>query len=278
MALPGYLVIVLGDGRFWLYKNDINYCFKHVRNICKFDTTNFDYTKPMKRIYIQLFFLFCSILSLPVLAQNTLRVELVPQNVDSFSVIKNNSLPFTLRLYNDSATNYVDLIDFNYTIDSAGIGAPQLYTDTNNTSGLNYPVVSNATIPANDSVNVTITINAGEPRFKTGPSVVVIWPIRANTSIAGNKVTFHVFVLDPAGIEDQAHMKLRAFVWDNNLAIQREDGIQLNRLQIYDVTGREIMNKQNPAGNTILPLETHGIYIAEITYNHTERKTFRFYY
>ena len=222
VALPGHLVAVLGNRRFWRYKNDINYWFKHVRNICKFDTTNFDYTKPMKRIYVQLLFLFCSILSLPVLAQNTLRVELVPQNIDSFSVIKNNSLPFTLRLYNDSATNYVDLIDFNYTIDSAGAGSPQLYTDTNNISGLSYPVIGNATIPANDSVNVTITINAGEPRFKTGPSVVVIWPIRANTSIAGNNVTIRVFVLDPLGIQDQATMKLRAFVWDNNLAIQEE--------------------------------------------------------
>ncbi|HLP51714.1 MAG TPA: T9SS type A sorting domain-containing protein [Chitinophagales bacterium] len=231
----------------------------------------------MKKLHYYLLILFCALVALPALAQNTLRIEIVPTGTDSFAVIKNGSVPFTLRMHNDSLTDYIGVFDFNYTIDSAGAGSPIQYTDTNGTSGLNYFIVTD-TIFGQDSVDIGITVNAGEPRFKSGPSVVVIWPIRSNGDIAGNQLSFVVNVLDPAGVEEAGETKLRAFRWENNLLIQRQAGVQLNRLRIFDILGREILNKQNPADTTSLPLDNHGVYIAEITYNNNIRKVFRFYY
>lgn len=231
----------------------------------------------MKKIRHLILLLLCTALSAAALAQNTLRIEIIPTGVDSFAVIKNGSLPFTLRMYNDSTTDYVDTIGFNYSIDSAGVGAPVTYTDTNGVSGLSYNIVSD-TIFGQDSIDVTITINAGEPRFKTGPSVVVIWPIRSSNEIAGNNLTFIVNVLTPNGVEDPADIKLRVFMWEDKLFINRQPGIQLNQLKIYDIAGREIFSKQNPADVTTLPLNAHGVYIAEIMYGNNQRSTFRFYY
>lgn len=231
----------------------------------------------MKKLNYFLLLILCAVLAQPALAQNSLRIEIVPPGTDSFSVIKNGSVPFTLRMYNDSLTDYIGVFDFNYTIDSAGAGAPVLYTDTNGASGLNYAIVSD-TIFGKDSVDIGITVNAGEPRFKTGPSVVVIWPIRTNGTIAGNQLTFSVLVMDPAGVEEPGEAKVRAFKWENNLMIQRQAGVQLNRLRIFDILGREILNKQNPTDNTHMPLENHGVYLAEITYNNNQRKVFRFVY
>lgn len=231
----------------------------------------------MKKIRHLILLLFCTALSAAALAQNTLRIEITPAGVDSFAVIKNGSLPFTLRMHNDSTTDYVDTINFNYSIDSAGVGAPVTYTDTNGVSGLIYNIVSD-TIFGQDSIDITITINTGEPRFKTGPSVVVIWPIRSSSEIAGNNLTFIVNVLTPNGVEAPPDIKLRAFMWEDKLFINRQPGIQLNQLKIYDIAGREIFSKQNPADVTTLPLYAHGVYIAEIIYGNNQRSTFRFYY
>ncbi|MFM2307506.1 MAG: hypothetical protein RLZZ367_2175 [Bacteroidota bacterium] len=231
----------------------------------------------MKRLHFYLLLLVCMALVLPVSAANTLRVEIIPQGTDSFSVIKNGSVSFTLRLHNDSLTNYAETLGFNYSIDSAGVGSPVTYTDTNSLSGLSFPVAYD-TIPGRDSTDITITVNASEPRFKTGPSVVVIWPIRTDGTISGNVTTFKVVVLDPAGINEQDDKKLQAFLWNKNLMIQRQSGIQIKQLRVFDILGRELENKLNPTDNTALPLESHGVYIAEITYNSNQRKVFKFYY
>lgn len=231
----------------------------------------------MKKIHHLILLLLCTALSAPAFAQNTLRIEIIPTGSDSFTVIKNSSLPFTLRMHNDSTTHYVDTVTFNYSIDSAGIGAPITYTDTNGVTGLSYNTVTD-TIFGQDSIDVTVTINAGEPRFKSGPSVVVIWPIRSNGEITGNKLSFNINVLNPNGVEDPADVRLRAYIWEDKLLITRHPATQLKQLKIYDILGHEIFSKQNPADVTTLPLNAHGVYVAEIMYGNNQRNTFRFYY
>ena len=225
----------------------------------------------MKRIRrILLVWIGCLFLG-SVFAQNALRIRLDSASLVPTSIDTGNSFPLNVWIINDSNTVYNGVVSFSYLVNSTAYSA----TDTTS-SGIQY--TSNPdSIGAHDSIILQLIVHATGPVFTVGPSVVVIWPV-AFGAAATDSLQFSFTVTHPAlGIAETDNKRLRLFVNDNSLYIEKDPEIQLNRVRIYDVTGRTIADRSNPADNIPLPEMNTGLYMAEANYNNNQRKFFRFY-
>ncbi len=181
---------------------------------------------------------------------------------------------FNIQIFlTNEGSNFIGIIDLAYTIDTSGVDI-----GSSSTSGFEYQPI-NTSIDSNATDTVALIAHVSQPAFKVGPSVVVIWPIAtAGSLIAKDSLRFNIRILeDPAGIDDADAKKLRAFILNDQLYLQKQGEIQLKRVRIYDILGKEILNITNPGDRTTLPQMNTGIYLAEITYNDNKRMVFRFY-
>jgi hypothetical protein len=209
----------------------------------------------------------------PVQAQNAINIAIDSATLLPDTVIANQGSTFNFRVVvrNDSNFTFNGHLLLSYTIDTAN------FFFSNNTSGFEYPAFADSVLTPGETDTTSLIAHVSPPAFKVGgPSVVVIWP-RAFGAYASDSIRFQIIVLDPTGINDPAGDNIRAFIWNNNLQIQKQGEITLKRVRIYDLLGREIVNVPNPSDRTTLPEMPSGVYLTEITYNNNQRKVFRFY-
>ncbi|MES2621412.1 MAG: T9SS type A sorting domain-containing protein [Bacteroidota bacterium] len=223
----------------------------------------------MRKAIRTLFVLLACLLVHSGFSQNALRIQLADTSTIPPSADTATTFSFYVWVINDSAFEYTGQIGFGYKIDTT------VYTTSNTTSGFGY-TTSTDTIPPFDTIAKSITGYVRLPAFKTGPSVVVIWPI-ANGAVATDSLTFNILIGRPQGIEETDTERLQLWVMNSLLHIKRDAEIQLKQVRIYDLLGKEILNRQNPADNIPLPQTAKGIYLAEVIYNDNQRKLFRFY-
>ena len=227
----------------------------------------------MKKVRNLLLILIASFFLQPATGQTIFHIEL-----DSAFALPPDSTAlgstFQIQIYlTNEGSNFNGIIDLAYTADTAGVDI-----GSSATSGFEYQPI-NTSIDSAATDTVALIAHVSQPAFKAGPSVVVIWPIAtAGTLIARDSLRFNIRILeDPAGIDEADAKKLRAFILNNQLYLQKQGEIQLKRVRIYDILGKEILSLANPADRTNLPQMNTGIYLAEITYNDNKRMVFRFY-
>lgn len=211
---------------------------------------------------------------LPVFAQHHLRTSLVLPANDSITVIKDGSFNISLRLYNDSSFGFGGTITVHYKVDTTN------YTDTSATTGLNFATVYD-TISPHDSIGYFITGTASEPRIKSGPSVVVIWPVLIyngnQTRQLGDSVKIQVMVLDPTGInKNEPENRIYAYVFEKSMYIKAPE-INIKHVRIYNTAGQLVQETYNPPAAIPLANTNPGIYIGQITTYDNRQYVFRFY-
>lgn len=187
------------------------------------------------------------------------------------SVTLGSSFSFNAIVRNDSNSIFNGQIGFGYYINA---GAVTTVSDTS--SGLQFSASPAILNPGDTTTGSSITVHVSGPQFIAGPSVVVIWPI-ATSGYALDSLVLHIQVLTPNNISTVDDDKVVAFVINNSLTIKSENEIRLRQVRIFDISGREIMDKQNPSNNITLPEMNTGVYFAEIIYNNNQRKVFRFF-
>lgn len=223
----------------------------------------------MKRVSYLLLIFLLSAMSQSGSAQSMLHIELDTGSVNPSSIALGDTFGVNVVIRNDGPNTVNNPIGFGYSNGSSST------TLSDSLSGVSFNLITD-TIGVGNNVVTRIRVNVSGPFFLAGPSVVVIWPIAPN-ALAKDSLVMHFVVENSVGINEPDDKNIRAFIWNNNLQVLKQGEIQLKRVRIYDILGKEILNQVNPADRTSLPDMAPGIYLAEITYNNNQRKVFRFY-
>ncbi|HLP19323.1 MAG TPA: hypothetical protein VK174_03445 [Chitinophagales bacterium] len=231
----------------------------------------------MKKVRNLLLFILCACSANILHAQTALRIEMHSNSPDGTTIEMGDTFSFAIRIINVDTGTYSGNISLAYKIiddvDSLTyIGT----TGSLDSSGLNfYDGPDN--IPPGDTSYRSIYGRVNTPKFKTGPSVVVIWPIATNNGYAINNMSFSIDIVDPLNISRLTGGNIRVYTGNGNMQIERDGEINIKRVRIYDILGRQLLDVPNPANSMPLPGSGPGIYVAEIIYNNNQRQTFRFY-
>ncbi|HLP51715.1 MAG TPA: T9SS type A sorting domain-containing protein [Chitinophagales bacterium] len=231
----------------------------------------------MKKVRNLLLFIVCTCCANILHAQTALRIEIHSNSPDGTTIEMGDTFSFAIRIINVDTGNYTGIVSLAYSIDDGQDSLTYMgSTGTSDSSGL-YFFEGNTSIPSGDTIIRSISGTVGPPRFKTGPSVVVIWPIATNNGYAINNMSFSIDIVDPLNIGRLAQGRIRVYTGNGNMQIERDEEIAIKRVRIYDILGRQLLDAPNPANSIPLPVSGPGIYVAEIIYNNNQRQTFRFY-
>lgn len=164
----------------------------------------------------------------------------------------------------------------SYTIGYTINGSSQL--TPNSFSGIEHDSEFQTILPG-DSIQDTLTIHPTGPFFSTGPSVVVIWPIR----IVGDSIeiidttTFDIEIKPVIGVgihdPEFGHM----YYSTGRLFYQNDTEIRLKQVRIMDARGAIVMDV--PAMNEQyldIPKLPPGMYIVEAILSNNRHLTFKF--
>lgn len=198
----------------------------------------------------------------------------IRSDIGGFTTVMDTTFMFDVEVRNDSNTAVSGPLTFGYSIDDFNTAVT--YSGSDTSSGISYPP-TNITLNQGDKDTITLTTTVKLPKFKAGPSVVVIWPIVPGAA-ALDSVKFSLLALEPSGFNSITENRLKAFILNNQLQILATGDVALKRLYIYNVAGQQILNQINPSNTTQLPPMRQGIYLAEIIYGNNQRSIFRFYY
>lgn len=172
----------------------------------------------------------------------------------------------------NGGSTYVAPLQLAYSIN--GVLQP-----VDSTSGLTYNNSGALVVlPAGDSLARTIVVNVTSPRFVSGPSVVVIWPISTSSNFPTDSLVLNIFVTPSSGISIWDGDVVKIYTSVNDLILEPDSGIVLKQVRIFDVMGQQVLNNINPSNSMPLPPVSKGIYFAEIIYNENKRKVRSFYH
>ena len=134
-------------------------------------------------------------------------------------------------------------------------------------------------IGAHDSIVADINITITTAYFDIGPDILVVWPIAYDGSLPMFSIDSQIVVVNKGvGFNDLTdELNMKAYYANKQIYLKAEDAeITFNRVRIYDLTGREIMNEATDGEKPIpFNIEPDGIYFVEVTYNGGEKRTYK---
>lgn len=206
-------------------------------------------------------------------AQTPLHIEFAAGPTPPVSIDSGQIFSFNVKVRNDSSSVLRAAIEFGYYINDS------LYIGSDSSSGFGYTSFID-TIASGDTTIRTIFANVRGPAFKTGPSVVVIWPIATGNvqTYAKDSLYFNLAVTQPSSINDIEDNDVRLWLINKELWLVLRSGVIVSRVRIFDVQGKLIKEDLSPSNPIPMPSSSTGIYVAEVTYNQNRKKAFRFYY
>ena len=175
---------------------------------------------------------------------------------------------------NLDTANYAGSYNFAYTING---GAQQVSTSSS-TSGFRY-IPKVLTIASGDSIQDTLLLAPNQPQFMSGPSVVVIWPIKdTGDAIATiDSANFNIEIIFPSstGIGEIIE---GALYYNNGRIMLRETGKnELMQVRIWNANGAEMYYTEGEQAQYIeLPDLPAGMYIAEAVLSNNKRAILKF--
>ncbi len=173
-------------------------------------------------------------------------------------------------LKNNDVSPYTDTVAFKLKINGILNVNQNIFPNPLLNQGLN--------LAAGDSLPITLIAVITPAYYLVGPDILVVWPVANTGGLAHDSIIKQIIVVDHTGLDELTDPHLRLYYRQNLLNIEQNDGyVNLNRVRIFDLQGRELINRQL-AGDTNLPFENYpaGFYLAEITYNGTARRIYRF--
>lgn len=174
---------------------------------------------------------------------------------------------FSIAIFNDSASTFTGIITI-----AGAINGDTIVADTVQTHTLYYPKadISDTILPHSFIVR-SLGINVNNPPFIAGSSGVVIWPIVVGSSnspvIIPDSVSKIITVLYPAGIDEMSARGIKIYMNGFQLVIQNKGDYQLKNIQLYDIAGNLLQQKDiTVSGEVSIDEYAAGVYFAEINF------------
>jgi hypothetical protein len=128
-------------------------------------------------------------------------------------------------------------------------------------------IITFSTINPGDSISLQLTSDyiISNPGYRYGINVIVIWPIASGANTV-DSLEFPVFIMDPNGINElDAAVFLRSYPnpSTDNVYFENTDGIKIETIIIYDISGRVALRNSGQSSISIESLP-QGFYNADI--------------
>jgi hypothetical protein len=139
-------------------------------------------------------FLVCG-LAQQASSQSVFDIQAISPVPDTLNIGQTDSI--YVVMINRGPNLFNGTINFNYSINDS------TYQTPNDTSGLYFNPITTV-VDSGDTVTTIIFIHPNSPKFQTGPSVVVIWPISVVTPIelaTRDSLIFTLEILDTTVID-----------------------------------------------------------------------------
>ncbi len=110
-----------------------------------------------------------------------------------------------------------------------------------------------------------------QPQFSTGDNVVVVWPAIGGDNLGGDSIILHVFIPDPAGVDDKSKVSenpIRITKPGKNLlgvSITSQENI-VEQVRIYSLSGQLLLDEKGQEVLNLSGIPT-GVYIIEVSSN-----------
>lgn len=130
-------------------------------------------------------------------------------------------------------------------------------------------------IPVGDSIPASLFVVITPAYFAVGPDILVVWPKADNGATAHDTIVKTIIVVESTGLQDEDEGKLKIFYDGGQLHFNLKPEIELNRVRIFDLQGREIL-QQNDAAPIPFSAYPPGIYFADLNYNQNKRRILKF--
>lgn len=203
----------------------------------------------MKRILLIHIFSFSILL---VWGQVNLQLSLNPAtSTPPFRVNYGDTLTYDLEIINTDSVAFSGnvFVGFrgsnNVTYDSISLGVLQ--------------------IAPNGFEQRSISIDVQPQYFKTGPEVVVVWPIFDGKN--GNEVADFIYVKNLLnGVVDELNSTGDYFVYHNIIGC-RQCSFAFKRVRIFDLNGNVVVTQEFPAIPFELPVYNAGLYLVQLEAN-----------
>lgn len=134
---------------------------------------------------------------------------------------------------------------------------------------------NNVNIPVGDSVPASLFVVITPAYFAVGPDILVVWPKADNGATAHDTLVKTIIVVDALDIQDEGVERLRLFYEQGQLHLNLPEGIELNRVRIFNQEGM-LLGEQKDTGPVPFSGYPGGIYLADVVYNQNKRQTIRF--
>lgn len=175
------------------------------------------------------------------------------------TVSTNATYSFGFRVANVGNTIYSGTIDFDFLVDSINPGSLQ-----------SFGVWQVGGFAPGDSVIIPVSNYAFSLNtFNLGDNVVVVWPRGLGNSNALDSLTFHVYVTNLSGINEneKRNSDLRIFPNPSKDIINfTSEKNMIDEVRIYDVSGRLALESKSHL-NIFTAQLTEGVYIAEVKFS-----------
>jgi hypothetical protein len=181
-------------------------------------------------------------------------------NKDTFNI--GDTLRITSFVHNFDTATYHDYISFGLKINGIQNVNQVLFPNPY------YDQVIN--INPGDSIIANMTIIITSAYFELGPDILVIWPLAPDGSLPVFSIDSSIYVRKPVGIDElNDNKQLKAYYTDKFIYLKAEaPGIVFNRVHIFDLSGREILNESTDGMHPIpFSQEASGIYFLALDFN-----------
>jgi hypothetical protein len=174
-------------------------------------------------------------------------------------------------IYGDSLSYEVSLINTDTTLYSGILYAGFRPGDGSNEDSV---ALGNIQIAGSDTLPFTIKIPVKPQYFKTGPEVVVVWPIIAGSK--GNDFIDFIFIDQVlGGIDGLSNIAEPLVKGDRiNFGVYGEN--ELKQVRIMDISGAMVYESAENTNEMILPVLAKGMYFAEVSSRGNKTTILRF--
>jgi len=191
-----------------------------------------------------------------------------------------DSIPATSQFFGDTlffTDSLRNITTGSLFADSVSLGASVNYNPNNQTSVVSSLNGSLKTIQGGGQIPVSIYIIVKQQEFKTGPNIVIIWPIYKGAPTPRDSVYKRIYVI-PTGIEEQIASRIYLYQQGKHILINMGTVENLvKQVRIYNILG-DLMVTNSATNSPTISTENwaKGIYICEVIMNNDERKTIEF--
>jgi hypothetical protein len=224
----------------------------------------------MSRIRQHLLFIGLLLIATVGFSQSSLRLNIVAVS-DSNPVLGEEILVFTNLQNTDTNNTFTGVVNFEVANNLQNLSSSNI---------LNTPPYSGTqiTLGPQEEIPALFTVKVDAQFFKTGPDIIVIWPI--TTHPQKDTLRIPILIREPLGFEGLLTKNTFLSVSGNQLLIHTDLNTNntLKQVRIFDLSGQLILQQGNEEKNTSIGIDElpRGMFICELLYSNNKRNVMKF--